>query len=193
MTRDIAKWASRPLVLLAAAGASAAFGQDLPPADGPALEEFCRSAPCRRDVVTRIRLADGRIQEESRPLHRPALVRGSLSIMLGEELVAVPEFQDEQFRGWRAAERREPSRNPVLTFKVSQESDTSIAASISNSGPDPVKLRMYVRGPGAAEGEYTSSCPVLSGGTVYEYWNRPVVEVIVVEAILLEDDALLCD
>jgi hypothetical protein len=193
MTMDIVRWVLRLLAPLAAVGSGVALGQDLPPADGPALEEYCRNAPCRRDVVTQLRLADGRIQEESKPLHRPALTRGSLSIMLGEELVAVPDFQDEQFRGWRQPERREPSRNPVLTFRVVQESDTSVSASISNSGPDPIKLRMYVRSPGASDGEYTSSCPVLSGGTVYEYWNRPVVEVIVVEAIVLEDDALLCD
>jgi hypothetical protein len=193
MTRGCIKATARLLMVLAGAGSGAAMAQDLPPADGPELEEYCRNAPCRRNVVTQIRLADGRIQEESKPLHRPALVRGSLSIMLGEELVAVPDFQDEQFRGWRPPERREPSRNPVLTFKLNQESDASVAASISNSGPDPIKLRLYVRSPGASEGEYTSSCPVLSGGTVYEYWNRPVVEVIVVEAILLEDDALLCD
>lgn len=193
MTRGCIKRTARLLMVLACAGSGAAMAQDLPPADGPELEEYCRNAPCRRNVVTQIRLADGRIQEESKPLHRPALVRGSLSIMLGEELVAVPDFQDEQFRGWRPPERREPSRNPVLTFKLNQESDASVAASISNSGPDPIKLRLYVRSPGASEGEYTSSCPVLSGGTVYEYWNRPVVEVIVVEAILLEDDALLCD
>lgn len=171
----------------------AASAQNLPPADGPELEQYCRTAQCRRDVVTQVRLVDGRIQEESKPLHRPAITRGSISIMLGEELQAVPDFDGETFLGWRSPERRESSRTPVLTFKLAQENDGSISAAISNVGRDPVKLRMYIRTPGAREGEYTSSCPVLAGGAVFEYWTRPVIEVIVQEAVLLRDAALLCD
>lgn len=173
--------------------APAASAQNLPPADGPELESYCRSTECRRDVVTQVRLLDGRIQEESKPLHRPAITRSSISVLLGEELQAVPEFDGQIFLGWRAPERRESSRTPVLTFKLNQESDGSISVGISNVGPDPVKLRMYIRTPGAREGEYTSSCPVLAGGAVFEYWSRPVIEVIIQEAALLRDAALLCD
>lgn len=169
--------------------------QSEPPVTANDLEAYCRNAPCRENMVVRVRLADGRVQEETAPLYRPAVTRQSVSVLLGEEIRAVPEFDDETFLGWREARRRESSRNLVLTFKLAQmHSDGSLSAAISNSGDDPVKLRLYIRTPGSAEGEYTSSCPVVAGGTVYEYWSRPVAEVIIREASLLtEDSALMCD
>jgi hypothetical protein len=167
---------------------------DLPtsPAD---LAAYCQRQPCRKDAVVQVRLPDGRVQEERSTLYRPAVTRGSVSIPLGEELRVVPDFDDLDFQGWRAAERRESARTPVLTFKMTQStSDGSVSIGISNSGREPVKLRLSIRSAGAAAGEYTSSCPVPAGGTVYEYWSQPVVEVIVNEAALLSDDAaLLCD
>lgn len=191
MTHLARAWVTPTMLILSVA----VLAQDEPPAAPADLEAYCESASCRQNMVVRVRLADGRIQEETAPLYRPAVTRQSVSVLLGEDIRAVPEFDDGTFLGWREAERRESSRNTVLTFKVTQmESDGSISAAISNNGDDPVKLRLYIRTPGSAQGEYTSSCPVVAGGTVYEYWSRPVVEVIVREASLLTDDsALMCD
>lgn len=162
------------------------------PAD---LAAYCQTVACRQNSVVKVKLPDGRIQEERSTIYRPAIVRNSVSILLGEEIRAVPEFDDGELLGWRAAERRESARTPVLTFKVSQaDGDGSVSVGISNSSREPVKLRLSIRTAGSASTEYTSSCPVLAGGTVYEYWAQPVVEVVVREAILLTDDAaLLCD
>src|SRR5690606_13055153 len=145
--------------------------------------------------VVQIQLPDGRVQEERSTLYRPALTRASLSVLLGEELRAVPEFDDETFAGWRNAERRGSGRTTVLTLKLTQAgSDRSLSLAISNSGREPVKLRLFTRTVGSGNLDYTSSCPVVAGGTVYEYWSLPIIEVVVREASLLSDDAaLLCD
>lgn len=167
--------------------------RDPPPAAGD-LAAYCQTVACRQNAVVQVRLPDGRVQEERSTLYRPAIVRNSVSVLLGEEIRAVPEFDDDQFLGWRAAERRESGRTPVLVFKVAQAGDGSVSIGISNSGREPVKLRLSIRSAGSASAEYTSSCPVLAGGTVYEYWSEPVVEVVVREATLPTDDAaLLCD
>lgn len=175
--------------------AGAALAQELPVVDEGELRELCLRGECRFDVVTSVRLADGQVQEERITQHRPAILANSLSIMLGEELQAVADFDNNQFIRWRAAERREPSRNAVLDFKLTQtESDGSISLEVRNNGREPVKLNLFTRAPGAAGAEYTSSCPVIAGGSVYEYWSRPVVEVIVGEAVLVTDDgALQCN
>lgn len=172
-----------------------AAAQGQVPTAMPELERYCQQAPCRRDVAVAVRLADGRVQEESRPMYRPAIARDSLSVLLGEELEAVAEFDGGQFLGWRETRRRESSRTPVLSFRLSQaEGDPSVSLQVSNAGGEPVKLRLFTRTPGAVTGDYTSSCPVIAGGTVFEYWSQPVIEVIVTDAILLGDDgALLCD
>ncbi|MBX3725542.1 MAG: hypothetical protein KF823_06450 [Xanthomonadales bacterium] len=161
----------------------------------PELERYCQQAPCRRGIAVSVRLEDGRVQEESRPLYRPAIARDSLSVLLGEELEAVAEFDGSQFLGWREPRRRESSRTPVLSFRLNQAAgDPSVSLQVSNAGGEPVKLRLFIRTPGAATGDYTSSCPVIAGGTVFEYWSQPVIEAIVTEAVLLGNDgALLCD
>lgn len=190
--------AAAVLSLLLAAGAwpaGQAHGQGQVPTTLPELERYCQQAPCRRDIAVSVRLEDGRVQEESRPLYRPAIARDSLSILLGEELDAVADFDGSQFLGWREPRRRESWRTPVLSFRLSQsEGDPSVSLQVSNAGGEPVKLRLFIRTPGAATGDYTSSCPVIAGGTVFEYWSQPVIEVIVTDAVLLGDDgALLCD
>ena len=169
--------------------------QPEPPPGSAELEAYCQRVACRRDHVVRVTLPDGRVQEETSALHRPAITRNSLSVFLGEEVTAAADFDDLEFLGWREARRRESPETPVLTFRISQSStDGSVAAAITNRGRNPVKLRLHIRDAGAPAAEYTSSCPVLAGGTVYEYWSRPTVEVIVREASLLTDDtALMCD
>jgi hypothetical protein len=171
-----------------------AEAQDQTPTTFDDLQAYCESAPCRQNAVVRLRLPDGRIQEETSILHRPAITQRSVSVLLGEEVRAVPEFDDETFTGWRTPERREPSRNAILTFKLEQAADGSISAIISNTGDEPLKLRMDIRPIGASQGEYTSSCPVVAEGTIYAYWEQPVAELIVHDAVLLSDDmALMCD
>lgn len=168
--------------------------QDETPTTFDDLQPYCESAPCRQNAVVRLRLPDGRIQEETSILHRPAITRRSVSILLGEEVRAVPEFDDETFTGWRAPERREPSRNAILTFKLEQTADGSISATISNTGDEPLKLRMDIRPIGASRGEYTPSCPVVAEGTIYAYWEQPVAELIVHDvAISNQDLAQTCD
>lgn len=190
---DPARWLLLALVAAGAPAPAAAQGQV--PTAMPELERYCQQAPCRRNVAIAVNLADGRVQEESRPLYRPAIARDSLSILLGEELEAVAEFDGSQFLGWREVRRRESARTPVLSFRVSQSpGDPSVALQVSNAGNQPVKLRLFIRTPGAATGDYTSSCPVIAGGSVFEYWSQPVIEVIVTDALPLGDDgALLCD
>ncbi len=176
------------------------YGQRLPPdpmlsmAD---LESLCRSEPCRHDMMVQLRLADGRIREETATLYRPPILPGSVSVLLEDEIEAVPEFdRDGNFANWRESRRRESTRTPVLSFSLSQENDGSMAASIGNSGRDPVKVDLYLRAPGSSQFEYTSTCPIIAGGTVFEYWNQPVVEMQVRSARIVSEDsesALLCD
>lgn len=181
-------------LVLAWAGAPAA-AQDAPSLEAWELRELCDRGQCRSDVVTQVRLANGQIQEERIAEHRPAIVPHSVSIMLGEELQVVADFDDGVFQRWRAPERREPSRNTVLDLTLGQtESDGSISLEVRNNGREPVKLNLFIRTAGSTQAEYTSSCPVIAGGSVYEYWSRPIVELIVGDATLVSDDgALQCN
>ena len=185
-------------ILVALLAGSAALGQHLPAEpmlSAAELEVLCRTQPCRRGISVQVRLSDGRIQEESAALYRPPILPASVSVLLGEEVEAVPEFgRGDVFEGWRESRRRESARTPVLNFRLNQENDGSMAAAISNSGRDPVKVDLFLRAPGAAVFEYTSTCPIIAGGTVFEYWNRPIVEMQVRSARVVSDDAaLLCD
>lgn len=183
------------VTLFVAWAAAPVAAQEAPSLEAWELRELCDRGECRVDVVTRVRLANGQIQEERIAEHRPPIVSHSISLMLGEAMQAVADFDDGVFQRWRAPERRESSRNTVLDFKLGQtESDGSISLEVRNNGREPVKLNLYIRTAGSTQAEYTSSCPVISGGSVYEYWSRPIVEVIVGEAALVSDDgALQCN
>ena len=168
------------------------IAQQVPTVDQWELRELCNQGRCRTDVVTRFHVGNGQIQEERIAQHRPAILPGSLSIMLGEELKAVAEFTGGTFQRWREPERRESSRNIVLEFRLTQlESDGSISLQVKNNGREPVKLDLFIRTAGAAQAEYTSSCPVLANGTVFEYWSQPIVEVVVGDVRVVSDDGAL--
>ncbi len=183
------------ITLVLSWAAAPAAAQDVPSVDASELRGLCDRGLCRRDITTQVRLPNGQVQEERITEHRPAILRPSVSVMLGEQLEAVADFDDGKFVGWRAPERRESSRNIVLNLKLEQtESDGSVSVELRNNGRQPVKLNLFVRTAGSAQGEYTSSCPIIAGGTAYEYWSRPIVELIVGEAILVSDDgALQCN
>lgn len=176
--------------------AAPARAQDPPRTGSPEMTRYCSGTPdCRRELHTPVRMADGQVMTEHLPLHRPAVLPRSLSIMLGEELQAVPEFsRSGQFQQWRQARRRDAARNNVVTLELRQENDGSIAAQISNETGDPVKLRLFVRHLGSGDETYISSCPVAANGSIFEYWPEPVVELLIRDITQVSDDgALLCD
>ena len=183
------------VTLVVAWAAAPVAAQEAPSLEPWELRELCDRGQCRSEVLTRIRLANGQVQEERITEHRPAILSHSVSLMLGENFQAVADFDDGVFRRWRAPERRESSRNTVLDLKLEQtDSDGSISLEVRNNGREPVKLNLFIRTAGSTQAEYTSSCPVIAGGSVYEYWSRPIVEVIVGEASLVSDDgALQCN
>lgn len=169
--------------------------QDPPRAGSPEMARYCSTTTdCRRELHTPVRMADGQVMTEHLPVHRPAILADSISIMLGDEVQAVPEFSRGQFREWREVRRRDAARNAIISFQLRQESDGSIAAQINNDGTEPVKLRLFVRHLGSGDETYISSCPVAANGSIFEYWPEPVVELLVREITLVNDDAaLLCD
>lgn len=184
------------LILVLPWALAPAVAQEPPPTGAPEMAGFCAGVPeCRRELHTPVRMADGQQMTEHLPVHRPAILPGSLSVMLGEQVEAVPEFgRGGQFRKWREARRRDSTRNLIIRFQLRQDNDGSIAAQIDNETGDPVKLRLFVRHLGSGEETYISSCPVAANGSIFEYWAEPVVELLVRDISLVSDDAaLLCD
>lgn len=171
-----------------------AAAQAIAPDDPAGLASYCRDKPCRQNASVRVRLVDGNVLMEQLDLHRPAIASGEISVLLGESITAVPDFDGDVFRGWREPRRQERRATPVLTVKLSQGSDGSIVAELANAGSEPVKVRLFTRTAGSATVTYISSCPIAGNGRVYEYWSEPVVELIAREASLISDDAaLMCD
>ncbi|MCK9488919.1 MAG: hypothetical protein M0Q42_05890 [Xanthomonadales bacterium] len=183
------------LAMAMAMMAAPALAQNPPLAGSPEMTRYCTATPdCRRQVQTSVRMADGQVMTEHLPVHRPAILADSISVLLGEEVQAVPEFSRGQFRQWREARRRDEARHTIISFELTQGTDGSIAAQISNNGEDPVKLRLFVRLLGSGEEAYISSCPVAGNGSMFEYWSEPVVELLIREITVVNDDgALLCD
>lgn len=168
--------------------------QGAAPADPAALASYCQSQPCRRNASVNIRLADGSMLTEQLDLHRPPMTRGEVSILLNETINTVPDFDGNEFRGWREPRRQERRSIPELSIKLSQGLDGSIVAEIANAGSEPVKIRLFTRTAGSMAETYISSCPIGGNGRIYEYWSEPVAELIVREASLVSDDAaLMCD
>ncbi len=180
--------------LLAAAIPVDAAAQAIAPGDPVALANYCRDRPCRQNASVSVRLADGNLLVEQLDLHRPAIAPAEISVLIGETLVAVPDFNNSVFRRWREPRRQERRAAPVLTLKLNQGRDGSIVAEIANGGSEPVKIRLFTRVAGSTGDTYISSCPIAGNGRVYEYWSEPVVELIAREASLVSDDAaLMCD
>lgn len=182
------------LGLLVAITSSDTTAQTIAPNDPTALASYCRGKPCRQNASVSVRLGDGNLLVEQLDLHRPKIAPGEISVLLGETVTAVPDFDRDVFGGWRESRRQERRATPVLTIKLSQGGDGNIVAEIANTGNEPVKVRLFTRVAGSAGDTYISSCPIAGNGRVYEYWSEPVAELIAREASLVSDDAaLMCD
>lgn len=185
--------------LLVSAYAPVASAQSLaakPVLDPVALASLCASESCRRNVSIRMDLGNGQAHEERLDLYRPPIGEDSLSILIGEEVRAVPEFARRNFERWREPRRREMDHTPVLTFGLQQRNDGTMAAALSNSGQAAVKIDLYLRTPGSTQYHYQPTCPIPAGQTLFEYWNDPVMELQVRSATVLPRSATLdrhCD
>lgn len=165
-----------------------ASAQQHAPEPIPGLDELaslCTREDCRRNLVLQLRLAGGDIHQERVELYRPAIGSDSVSILVGDEVRVVPEFARNNFTNWRERRRRELPNTPILSFRLRQNTDGTMAAALGNSGQSAVKIDLFVREPGSDRFQYRSTCPIPAGQTLFEYWDEPVLEMQVRSALIL--------
>jgi hypothetical protein len=109
-----------------------------------------------------------------------------------------PQFDGNEFAGWRLADQTLPADAQVVTIKLVQnEKDTGMTADISASKGPSLKLSLgmeVLEGP-----DYpvrTSSCPLMSNGGLrtFESWSDPIYTLMVGVAKRLGDKyPMVCD
>ncbi|AKS41152.1 hypothetical protein [Wenzhouxiangella marina] len=80
----------------------------------------------------------------------------------------------------------------TLSFSMSEMDGRGIMMSIQSQLPQTVKFDLYMVD---AQGKrhYTSSCPVMAGGGLYEMWPHPIPRIIVTNLRVLEDgESMVC-
>ena len=157
-----------------------------------ALQTFCETAPCRRDLRVRLRRENGKPYDEIFELLPPAVQDNIITIHPGEKVSGVPIFDGDTFTGWRATRPDEAADTQIVTIDLAQDEDrVSMRAHVSTNTGTALKLRMgLIRLDGDDQPESTSSCPLQAGGfSSFEMWPYPIFVLLVADAKRLADNA----
>jgi hypothetical protein len=108
----------------------------------------------------------------------------------------VAQFRDGKFDGWRAPRADEPAGTHRISVELKQNAhDAGFMATIENYGPSRLKVEMgLMRIDGPDEPEYTSSCPLEPGRSLFESWPYPLFQLLLASPrILAEDEQVPCE
>jgi hypothetical protein len=161
------------------------------------LRKYCETANCRRNLRVVLRREQGATYDRTFELLPPAVQTGMVSVHPGENVRAVPLFENGEFAGWREPKPDEPADTQILTIALSQsDKGAGMSAQVSTNGGPALKLRMgLIRLDGNDEPESTSSCPLMAGGfSSFEMWPYPIFVLLVADAKRPAADApMVCE
>ncbi|WPD21478.1 MAG: hypothetical protein SD837_14870 [Candidatus Electrothrix scaldis] len=160
------------------------------------LEEYCQTAPCRKNHSFKLKLEDGTFYEHTSDLDPPAVQPAFILIFPGEKLfIEATEGKDAPQDFKHVPENIHPER--TLVFKFTQTEDEKLSPgmflNVHNPFARDLRYRLAIT-PLGKEGLFkTSSCPVLAGKQVFEHWPYPLFQVAVADIhFLKQGDDMSC-
>lgn len=165
------------------------------PEDAPAAAvdaeqaQACADRSCRGKTVVKLQLASGELLQRQFDWFNPVIQDNSISILAGEELFIEADEQDGRLVNLKQVpENAHPEK--TLVFKFWQDpGHVDMTLAVSNPFSRPLKYRLSLMDTQSSELKPVSSCSVLGGGAAYEYWPKPIVQLLVVEPVLLPASA----
>ncbi|WP_446010814.1 hypothetical protein [Candidatus Electrothrix sp.] len=160
------------------------------------LEEYCQTAPCRKNHSFKLKLEDGTYFEHSSELDPPAVQPAFILIFPGEELfIEATEGKDAPQDFKHVPENIHPEKTLVFKFTQSDDEKAGAGMFLNVHNPFSRDLRYHLAiTPLGKEGLYkTSSCPVPAQMQAFEHWPYPVFQVAVADMhFLKKGDDMSC-
>lgn len=157
------------------------------------VEEFKRLCAtklegCRGPHTVRLLKEDGAVHEISFEIGVPVVQGNLVTIFPGETIYLEADLEGDRVVRLRAvSEMVNPDR--TMTFSFSQsEGETDMLFKASNPFPRPLKYRMGMERLDRDGLLSTSSCPIVAGGSAYEFWPHPIFQLVLTDFRLLDED-----
>lgn len=201
MTEIPKKYARRlaALTLFAALNGCASWFDTTEPAadsaspDAAEQAQACRDAACRGRTTIKLKLASGELLQRQFDWFNPVVQGTSISILPGEELFIEAEERDGFLVDLKQVERNEnPAKTLVLKF-WQDPGQVDMVLAVSNPFGKHLKYRLNLMGADSDTLSPASSCPVLPGGSAYEYWPRPIIQLLLSEPRLIAGEKPACE
>ncbi|MCI5123551.1 MAG: hypothetical protein D3925_03510 [Candidatus Electrothrix sp. AR5] len=160
------------------------------------LEEYCKTAPCRKNNSFKLRKKDGTYFEYTSELDPPVVQPEFILIFPEEELfIEATEGKDAPLDFKHVPQNSQPEK--TLVFKFTQSDDEKAGPgmflNVHNPFSKPLRYSLAMT-PLGKEGLYkTSSCPVMAKGKAFEHWPYPLFQLIVSDMhFLKKGDDMSC-
>jgi hypothetical protein len=160
------------------------------------LEEYCQTAPCRKNHSFKLKLEDGTFYEHTSELDPPVVQPAFILIFPGEELfIEATEGKEAPQDFKHVPENIHPER--TLVFKFTQSDDEKAGAgmflSVDNPFSRPLRYHLAITPLGKQGLFKTSSCPVLPQKGSFEHWPYPLFQLAVADMRFLnKGDDMSC-
>jgi hypothetical protein len=150
------------------------------------FSEFCKSAPCRKDVHVRLKKRDGTLFDQQQDLAPPVIQGPWITIYAGEKILIEADEGAEGPTNFRnVAQNLQPQK--TITFELSQTGDSQghslMVLRVENPFPRSIRYRLGIMALEDKEERVrgTSTCPVRQHGTSFESWPYPIYQAVVAE------------
>jgi hypothetical protein len=149
------------------------------------LEQYCSINPCRKNTRVRFLTDKGRV-DEVLALYWPVVQRDRLSLLPGDKVYIEADLEGGRFINFKqVSEVLNPGKTIVFDFQQT-EGELEMTLTVQNPFPELMKLHLDMID---FEGNphQTSSCPVVSQGSLHEIWPHPIPELMVSNIHVLTD------
>lgn len=162
------------------------------PPDEMSFAEFCESNPCRENIELSFLTDNGRV-EQFLEWYWPVVQGDQISLLPGDKIYIEAILEDEKFINLKQVQiNSNPEKTIIFNFQQ-MDGKIDMILSVKNPFSELMKFNLNMID---FEGNphKTSSCPVVSGGSVYEMWPHIIPELIVSNIHLLsEAEAISCE
>ena len=157
--------------------------------EASSLENFCAENHCRKNRRVTF-MTDGEPVDELLELYWPIVQGDKISLLPGDKIYVEAEIVDGMFSNFKQVEEIVNDEKTIVFDFQQMEGKVDMMLNVKNPFQKAVKFHVdMIDFKGNAH--QTSSCPVMSGGGVYEHWPHAIPEIILsnIRAVELTDIA----
>ncbi|WP_317933543.1 hypothetical protein [Halioxenophilus sp. WMMB6] len=164
----------------------------------PDLLEYCKTTACRENTQFKLKMEDGSSYEYRGAIDPPIVQPDLITLYPGEDVFIEATIEGDRLVDMVVVpEVKSPEKTITMKFwqEPSMADGTDMLLQVDNPFEKFLRYELGMMTFDAEELQYTSSCPVIPGGSGFEHWPYPIFLMAFANLRLVEinDEEVTCE